>query len=542
MADETIEIDYNLNTGNSEKILLQMLKIMEGQTETAKETKEALDEQTEALKDQKKGWESISTGVKGFGLALKAAGIGLLVKIFSELAEKLIENQKFADGLNKVFTTVNTVIGELIEALTPLVDIFSNVGSAIKALVTGDFDSLEKIGSDLVDSFVQLKDNAVNFTETIVDTTIAANEYADAIVKLTNEQKLAEAQANQMLFVFQKEAEELRQIRDDVTATMEVRMEANENLGNLLQKQYETERALRQKKLDLAELELASNKDNVDLQVAVINAKTELIDLEERITGQRSEQLANRNALELEQKEKEVAAAEAEMDAANAMFEMFQAQSDRKVQSKEDEAKALADLDKKILESQEEAAATAVEIAEAEARAKEAALSGVSSALVGLTNLAADGSQTQKGIALANVAFDTATAIGGALSNSQSPTPDNVASGGLAGIAKAITITASILGNIARAKRIIQSAPTPKKMDGSSVSSSGGSLNLGGGSGSGGGFTPLTPTVSIPSFSNRSSAGGGINKEIEPLRAFVLQNDISDAAELNSALQVRSTL
>jgi hypothetical protein len=36
------------------------------------------------------------------------------------------------------------------------------------------------------------------------------------------------------------------------------------------------------------------------LQVALINAKTELADLDERITGQRSEQLTNLKALEKE--------------------------------------------------------------------------------------------------------------------------------------------------------------------------------------------------------------------------------------------------
>ena len=50
----------------------------------------------------------------------------------------------------------------------------------------------------------------------------------------------------------------------------------------------------------MAELELSSNQDNVDLQVALINAKNELADLDERITGQRSEQLTNLNALQEE--------------------------------------------------------------------------------------------------------------------------------------------------------------------------------------------------------------------------------------------------
>ena len=48
---------------------------------------------------------------------------------------------------------------------------------------------------------------------------------------------------------------------------------------------------------------MSKNKDNIDLQIAVTNAETELIDLQERITGQRSEQLINLTALENEYKE-----------------------------------------------------------------------------------------------------------------------------------------------------------------------------------------------------------------------------------------------
>ena len=55
-------------------------------------------------------------------------------------------------------------------------------------------------------------------------------------------------------------------------------------------------------------MELDQNKDNIDLQVALINAKTEMADLDERITGQRSEQLTNLKSLEKEKTDAELAA------------------------------------------------------------------------------------------------------------------------------------------------------------------------------------------------------------------------------------------
>ena len=60
-----------------------------------------------------------------------------------------------------------------------------------------------------------------------------------------------------------------------------------------------------QKKVDLAQKELDLNKGNHELQLAVlIEAETELVDIEERITGQRSEQLTNQNSLLREQTER----------------------------------------------------------------------------------------------------------------------------------------------------------------------------------------------------------------------------------------------
>ena len=77
-----------------------------------------------------------------------------------------------------------------------------------------------------------------------------------------------------------------------------------------------------------------------------------------------------------------------------------------------------------------------------------------------IISLAGEQSKIGKGIALAQVAADTARALSGALANSNSPTADNVATGGLAGIAKYITLAATILTNAKRARDIIKSGNT----------------------------------------------------------------------------------
>lgn len=86
------------------------------------------------------------------------------------------------------------------------------------------------------------------------------------------------------------------------------------------------------------------------------------------------------------------------------------------------------------------------------------------------------GEQTAAGkaVALAQVAADTARALSGALANANSPTPDNVASGGLAGIAKYIALATTIATNAKRAIDIVKSENVSGAASGSAPTTGGG--------------------------------------------------------------------
>ena len=79
-----------------------------------------------------------------------------------------------------------------------------------------------------------------------------------------------------------------------------------------------------------------------------------------------------------------------------------------------------------------------------------------------------------KGLALAQIAADTARALSGALANANSPTPDNVASGGLAGIAKYIALATTIATNAKRAIDIVKSENVSGAASGSAPTTGGG--------------------------------------------------------------------
>jgi hypothetical protein len=347
---------------------------------------------------------------------------------------------------------------------------------------------------------------------------------------LKKEVKLAEANQRLLQLTFQKEAELQRQIRDDISLTFEERIAANTKLGEILNEQFAEEEALALKKVRLAELELSRNKGNIDLQVALIDAKTELADLDERITGQRSEQLTNLKALEEEQAdfiEKQKEEAEKDRLAKAARIEQERVAAEERLALEKQAAelglefdKSISDARLKILvdEGKKELAITQAKIA-----ADKALRIGAAKDILGsVAQLAGEGTKTAKAAALAGILIDTAKGVSGAIAAGAGLTfPLNL--GAIA------TGVASVLAGIANAKAVL------KKVGG----------------GGGGGDT----SVSVPTD---GGAAGGLGGEsllpnmeavdqptlgaTQPTQAFVVETDISNAQALQQELDLQSTL
>ena len=231
-----------------------------------------------------KGAKGAVKGVKGLAGGFKslAAATGfvfILTEIFATLKELLMGNQKVANALGKAFGTVEIVFNNVFGAVSNLIDELRNLSSF----------SL----TDVFNAFT-------NFGSAVASAGDGALETADKLVRLRNEVQLAEAQQGLLMLEYQREAEIQRQIRDDVSLTIQARQEANVRLGQILDEQANEELKLANKRKELADLELSINKDSIENQVAVIDARKEIADINERITGQRSEQLTNENALKLE--------------------------------------------------------------------------------------------------------------------------------------------------------------------------------------------------------------------------------------------------
>ena len=305
----------------------------------------------EGFKDVGDATKGVSKGIKGVGTALKAAGIGLIVAAFAKLTEIFQQNQKAADFFNTSFEVVSIAFNDfvnflvnnlgavtgffksvfddplqsikdlgsaiknnIIERFNSLLDTLGLAGQAIVKFFDGDFagaaESAKAASKEFVDVLTGVDGTVDKVGEGITKVAIATSNYvketvnaATANVQLEKSARLAETANQGLIEKYDRQAEQLRQIRDDESKSFEDRIKANNDLGALLDKQEKSMTENAEARVKQAEAELAKNKDNVDLQIAYQEALNEQAAIEAQITGFRSEQQTNANSLLREQKD-----------------------------------------------------------------------------------------------------------------------------------------------------------------------------------------------------------------------------------------------
>jgi hypothetical protein len=251
------------------------------------------------------GLSSAKTALIGFtkaAITFIATPIGIVIAAlaagFLLVQNALNRSEDASNKLSKAMAPLSALFNKILSALEPL------GGFLIDGIVEG-FELAEKAVSTFLNTatiglaalgFDEAAKGVQNFKNEIEETAAAGLELAEAEAELTKAQRLQRLAQLE----YQKEAEEYRQIRDDENKTIQERISANEELGNVLNRQVKEERRLAEQALLVANLRIAqegSTKETLDAQA---EALTEIADIEERITGQRSEQLVNRNSLEKE--------------------------------------------------------------------------------------------------------------------------------------------------------------------------------------------------------------------------------------------------
>ncbi len=155
--------------------------------------------------------------------------------------------------------------------------------------------------------------------------------------------------------------------------------------------------------------------------------------------------------------EKEITDAQALADKLN---EIEIARLNNLIQAKKDAGLSTTELELQLADKTKEisqkSADDQIKSDNAVREAKESLYKGSIDLANSIISLAGEQSKTGKALALGVIAADTAMAITGALNVTQKPSPDNVATGGIAGAAKYIALAAMILTNAKRARDILK--------------------------------------------------------------------------------------
>jgi hypothetical protein len=511
---------------------------VEKAVDKAADSTEKLQEGTEK---GSKGFRGMGKVIKGVGTALKAAGIGLIAGVLAKFMEVVGQNQTVMDGFKKnmeflsiafndFFKFLNDNVGTVIDyfrgifedpmgavrdfgdaiaenitnRFNAFLDTIGYLAKAVKQLfnknLQGAWDTMKEAGERSIDVLTGVENSLDKASNTIRNVTSSISEYtrrtwesAEALVALDKAARMAVVANQGLIEQYDKQAEGLRQVRDDVRKTFAERIKANEDLGEVLEKQHELMKENANIVLAAAQAQFEKN-GNDENAIALMEAKNELAAIDAQITGFKSEQLTNEASLQQEL-----------LDIQNMVAEESLSNIDR-------ELMALDNSYNEKIKMAEKAEQDTTNLKKNHARQRKlivqnqvnAELSAVSGLAGALSALAGD----NKELAAASAIIDTYVGANKAF-----------AQGGVLGFVSAASIIVQGLANV---KQIYAQ-----------------DVGTGGGGSIGGGATPQAPT---PEALNLDLGDATPIQEQEPIQAYVVTDDISESQDKISNIRRRASI
>jgi hypothetical protein len=601
------QIIIDVNSTDAEKNLAKVTNQFEGLTEEATKSIKNIEK---GVENTEKSTKSLSNGFKAVGVAIKAMGIGLVISAFNVVKDLFQSNQVIADKFGATFKALSIAFNDFFDYVTKnaegIVTFFKNIfenpleslkefGNLIKEniierfqsalevagfmadalgkLFEGDFagalDSVKEAGKEMVDVFTGVDDTVGKVGELA---TAAANyaketfKAAEGLQAQENAAKRASAVQAGLVEQYDRQAEKLRQIRDNDLISIDERIKANNDLGKVLDEQEKAMLAQAKLQVQAAQNQYNLNK-SIENEVALIDARNNVKGVEAQIEGFRSEQISNRIALEkeaidltktrteaettlaLEQKrfnaelekdelkkldiQRQILEEEKRIELERLQFnidsytEGTQARLDAQI---EFDAKK-QELDNALVENQRATAAEELAIEQAKAEQKRAIQQqGLDTALQGV-GLIKGLFEKSKGVQKAAIIAESAIGIGkmiiannlanvGALA-----TPQAIASGGISAAATIafnnISTGIGVAANLAATAKALQAV-------------GGGGAAAGGGGASTGGGAPAAPAPQFNVVGN-----SGVNQIAQtlgaqqPIQAYVVANNVTTAQSLD---------
>lgn len=541
MADAVLNARIDSNTG----------EVAKGMEEVAKNTENV-----------GKAAQKSSGGVKklgvSFGTLMKATGIvALLSKAFEVLKEVFMSNQKVVDGFNVVMESLKRVFNDLFKVITDNVepikaafkalfedpkqaisdfsdafyegftkrfeqagDVVNRLSSGFTKLFKGDFkgalEEVKEAGKEAVDVITGVDDSYEDVKNTIVDYTTEVVKGAKAQVAANKAAQFAELEVRKLQAENLKAAEDERQIRDNVNLSFQERIEANQRLSKILEEQQNAQKSALQTEIDALAMAVQVNASDEN-KLALLAKEIEMLELEEAINGQMSEQLTNQVALENELRDAKqqtmlegLSASERELEELRIAYE---------------EKKRLAEqagMDTTAITAQYESEKTAIMEANNTKQLKFSEMSqkqqlGIASSTAGdMATILGEETAAGKAMAITQTTIDTFQSAQGAFKS-------------MAGI----PVVGPALGAVAAAAAIVAGMKNIQAIK--SASSSGPS-----GGGGGGGASAAAAAPAPQMMSGEFDLTGGI--EPEATKAFVVTDEMTDSQNQLANIRRRSTI
>ena len=401
---------------------------------------------------------------------------------------------------------VKRIKEDMKETKSEMADTLNGVKDAGLGIVDNFGAAIDEVTEVYTRASGQLSEISVsaNFEQAKATTKAAKDAlFADVTFKKLNAEKL-------------KEAELLRQIRDDENETFAARIKANKELKISLEEQQKLQSAQIAKQVRAAELAV-KNIANDENKLALMEAINLQLELEETITGQLSEQKTNAVGLEKELLETQRTLRAENLSGTESELEELQNAYDIKVEmarkAGEDITGITANFEDEKLRIKEAAADKEEAIDKA---VKDAKVGMAQSGLQLISAIAGEGTALAKTAAVAQATISGVEGVQNAFTTAQkSPLTALMPAypfiqAGLAGAFSAVQI-----------QKILSGSPA----DGSD-------------GGGGGGAVPSTPAPQM--MSGNFNISGGVAPE--PIKAFVLTDEMSNSQNQLANIRRRATI
>jgi hypothetical protein len=442
-----------------------------------------------AITPLKLSFQTIKLGIQAAMLAWEKSFLGGKGKDLKRIEELTLSIEATKQSIKDTAT----------EALNSGKEIISDFGEAV-----GEITNISTVVTE-------------EFKKTFEGVTInSIIEQGRAITQTKKNYGLLALEQARLIEQYDREAEVLRQQRDDIRLTVDERIAANDKLAGVLEKQTQAEK-------DAIQAQINSVKQLNDLEgetpermEELFSLKTEMIAIDAKIAGLSSEQKTNEAALQDER------IANLQELTSIGKSELEQQTSDIDIEAENRRTLAMRTIsDQQVLQDtlvaiDKDAAKKKADIERAVAATRR---SIVSDSLGQVASLLGEQSKAGKALAVGQALINTYSAAAAALA------PPPIGAGPIFGPIAAIGAVAAGMANV---KQILST-----KLPGAD----------GGGGGGGpepavpqaGGLGPIAPNMEAV---DQPTLGGAS----QPAQAYVVESDISNAQSLQNELDLQSTL